>query len=527
VGLVLVIACVNVANMTLARSAVRGRELAVRTAMGAGRIRLVRQLLAESVFLSVVGGLLGVGLAYVSLEAFVATWPTMLPRLREVGVNGPVLLFSAGVSLAAGVFFGLAPPLGIAGSNLNHTLRQGTRSVAGSISRRWMRATLVVAEVGLAVMLLIGSGLLIRSFSALQNEDPGFRTEDRLVFTTPLPRARYGTVEGVVAYGDDALARLAAVPGVESVALASLVPIMGSDEIWGIWLEGRPYSGPQDDISALFYRASPGYFSTMGIPLLAGRDITPQDREGSTRVVVVSETFAGDHFPGEDPLGRRIRFGTDDDDPWWEVVGVVGEVQHYNLGSTSMAQVYVPFAQHPTGRVSFVVKTQVPPLDLVSGIRGAIGAVDADLPLVGVRSVEDMVSANISMPRFRTLLMTGFGLTALLLAVVGLYGVLAYSVSMRSREIGIRMAMGAQRASVLGLVFREGLPLVALGSALGLGGAFALSRILESMLFGVGVRDPGVFASVPLLLVVVATAAMLVPARRAARTDPVRTLAEE
>jgi len=385
----------------------------------------------------------------------------------------------------------------------------------------------VVAEVGLAVVLLIGSGLLIRSFAALKGEDPGFLTEDRLVFSTPLPAAKYGTAEDLMVFYDATLAGIGAVPGVEAVAMASMLPISGYDEVWSFNIEGRPYSGPADDIGALFYRVSPGYFDAMGIPLVAGRDFTSLDRSEGPEVIAVSQGFVDQHYPGESPIGRRIRSGTDDDDPWMEIVAVVGDVQHYNLGQSSIPQTYAPYAQRPDRSMDFIVRAGVPPLSLVGGMREVVDGVDPDQPLVGITAADDMVSESISMPRFRTLLMTGFGLTALLLALVGLYGVMAYSVSQRSKEIGVRMALGASRNSVLKLVFQEGLPLVGIGLAVGLVGAFALSRILESMLFGVGVRDLGVFASVPLLLLTVALAAMLIPARRATQVDPVKTLGEE
>jgi putative ABC transport system permease protein len=313
---------------------------------------------------------------------------------------------------------------------------------------------------------------------------------------------------------------------VESVALTSLVPLEGSDNIWGFWLEERPSTEPENG-SALFYRVSPGYFEAMGIPLLAGRDIAAEDRADGGEVVVVSASLAEQHFPGESPLGRRIRWGSEEDSPHVEIVGVVGDVQHYRLGRSSVPQVYVPFAQRPAVDVSFVIRASIPPLGLVEGVREAIGAVDPDQPLVGIQAADALISDAISMPRFRSLLMTAFGLTALLLAVVGLYGVMAFSVSQRSKEIGVRMALGATRGSVLGLVVREGVPLVGIGLVIGLLGAFALSRILESMLFGVGSRDPGVFAAVPLALLAVAVVAMLVPARRATKVDPVKTLGEE
>ncbi len=527
VGLVLLIACANLANMTLARAVTRTRELAIRTAVGAGRGRVVRQLVVESVLLATVGGALGVLLAYFALAGFVTAWPDMLPRMQEIRIDATVLLFSLGLSVAAGVVFGLVPALNVAGRNLADFLRQGGRSLAGDRSRRWMRSSLVVGEVALAMMLLIGTGLLVRSFSALTAEDPGFSGEDRLVFSTPLPRGKYTDTDQVRAFGRDAMARLGVLPGVESAALTSLIPLEGSDQVWGYWKESNALPGVEEDGSALFYRVSPGYFETMGIPLVAGRDITSDDEEEGPQVVVVSASLAEGLFPGENPVGKRIKFGRDADDLPVEVVGVVGDVQHYNLGQAAMPQLYVPFTQRPTGDVSFILKTSVPPQSLMGGVREAIKAVDPDQPLVGMQAAEALISESISTPRFRTLLMSGFGVTALLLAVVGLYGVLAYSVSQRSKEIGVRMALGASRISVLGLVLREGVPVLGVGLALGLGGAFALSRVLESMLFGVGARDVGVFTAVPLLLAAVAVLAMLIPARRAARVDPVRTLGEE
>lgn len=527
VGLVLLIACANLANMTLARASVRARELAIRTAVGAGKGRVIRQLLAESVLLAAVGGAIGVGLAYLALESFVTGWPTLLPRMREIQLNAPVLLFSLGLSLASGVLFGLAPAVAAAGPNLQETLRQGGRGLAGDRSRRWMRTGLVVGEVGLAVMLLVGTGLLVRSFAALSGEDPGFRTENRLVLSTPLPGAKYADDVSRRAFAEATLTRIQALSGVESAALTSLIPIGGSDEIWGFWIHGRVSESGDGDGSALFYRVSPGYFDAMGIPVLAGRVISPDDREDGLPVVVVSGSMAEQFFPGENPLGQHIRFGTDADDPLVEVIGVVGDVQHYNLGRVSIPQMYVPFSQRPTGNVNFVLRTSSSPLDLIPGVRDAVESVDPDQPLEGVQAADALVSESISTPRFRTLLMTIFGSMALLLAVVGLYGVMAYSVAQRTKEIGVRMALGASRGSVLGLVFREGGPLVGVGLGVGLAGALALSRVLGSMLFGVGVRDPAVFAVVPLILTVVAATAMLVPARRATRVDPVRTLAGE
>jgi putative ABC transport system permease protein len=505
---------------------IRVRELAIRTAVGAARGRVVRQLLVESLLLAGIGGALGVLLAHNALEAFVATRPTLLPRMHEIQVDATVLLFSLCLAMAAGVLFGLLPARSVARSDLTSALREGGRGLAGDRSRRWMRGGLVIAEVGLAVVLLVGTGLLVRSLSALTREDPGFVREDRLVFNSPLAGEKYSSGDAVTAFSEGALARLAAVPGVESVALSTLLPLEGDDEIWGFWLESTP-SGESEDGNVLFYRVSPGYFEAMGIPLLAGRPIGSEDRPDGAEVAVVSESFAEQYYPDQNPVGQRIRWGRDQDRPHVEIVGVAGEIKHYVLGRSSTPQVYVPFVQRPSRNAKFVVKTSLPPMGLARGVRDAIEAVDPDQPLEGVQAAESLISSAVSAPRFRTYLMSGFGLIALLLAVIGLYGVMAYSVSQRSKEIGVRMALGASSGSVLSLIFREGGPLVAVGLGLGLAGAFALSRVLESMLFGVGARDPAVFAAVPLVLVVVAAAALLIPARRATRVDPVKTLGEE
>jgi putative ABC transport system permease protein len=292
-------------------------------------------------------------------------------------------------------------------------------------------------------------------------------------------------------------------------------------------IEGRPPTSLDERISSLVYRVSPGYFDTMGIPLLAGRDIDRNDRDANLRVVVVSESFATQHLPGEQPLGKRFRFGSSDDAPFWEIVGVVGDVQHYSLGRESMAQLYLPYQQRPDDVVRFVLKSSAAPLSLIGTVRDEVQAVDPDQPLMGLGTMADLFAANLSAPRFRTILLGSFGLTALLLSVVGLYGVLSYSVAQRSREIGMRLALGAQQSAILKLVLRDGVPLVLIGVVIGVAGAFALTRVLASMLFGVGVRDPAVFTGAPLILIVVAMVAVVIPAVRAMRVDPVETLAAE
>ncbi len=526
VGLVLLIACVNVAQMSLARGSGRGQEMAIRTALGAGRARVIRQLLAESLLLSLLGGALGVLLAIWGLKGFSVAWPQILPRMQEVDINGPVLLFSAGLALASGVLSGILPALRVAGSNLGETLRKSSWGTTADSSLRRLRGGLIIIEVSLAVVLLVGSGLLIRSFVALHGEDPGFETSDRLAFSTQLPESKYPTQADARVYGEAALARLAAIPGVESVALTTLIPVYGQDFISGLEIEGRPTSGPDEAAMALIYDVSPGYFETMGIRLRMGREFTPDDRQGAVRVAVVSESFAESYLSGDEPVGKRIRYGGDDD-PFIEIVGVAGDVQHYQVGQTSIPQVYFPFDQRASEHVRFVLKASVPPLSLVRAIRTEIQAVDSDMPLEGVRTLEQLVASDISGPRFQTTLLAAFGLTALLLAAVGLYGVISYTVGQRSREFGMRMALGAEQGGILRLVLRDGFPPVAIGLVLGLIGSLALTQVLESMLFGVGAWDAGVFAVVPLVLVAVAGLAMMIPALRATRVDPLEALRNE
>jgi putative ABC transport system permease protein len=445
--------------------------------------------------------------------------------MQDVALNVPVLLFTVCTTLGAGLLFGLAPALGTTGARLERALRTGGRSVAGGMARRRLRHALVVAEVALAVVLLTGSGLLLRSLVALAGASPGFETEGRLLVTARLQESSYPSRESYAAFAGAVLQRLGSLPGVESAAASSLVPLAGQDEITTLSIEGRPDPPPGQEAGVLYYRTSDAFFATMGIPVLAGRGFTPADRLGSTPVAVVSDSFVRRHFGHVSPVGMRVRAGIND--PWMEIVGVVGDVRHYELGEAPTPQCYTPFSQHPSEDVSFVVKAGVPPLTLVDAVRGAVREVDADLPLTRIHAMPDLISGSISLPRFRTLLMTTFGVVALLLAAVGLGGVLSYTVTLRSREIGVRVALGAQRSSILGLVLGEGALLVGAGVLLGLAASALVTRTLDSVLFEVSARDPVTFAAVPALLAMVATAAMLIPALRAARVDPARILAEE
>jgi len=520
VGLLLLIACVNVANMLLARAMVRNQEIAVRLAVGAGRGRIVRQLLAESLLLAALGSLLGIVLAQVGIGIF-RNWPGLLLPFQEIGFNPGVLAVTIASSLLAGLLFGLLPACGAARSDLHTFLRGGRGETAGRITRRW-RHSLVIVEVALAVVLLVGSGLLLRSLQALQDENPGFIPADRLMFTANLTATRYQEADPKKQFGQETLARLRAMPGVISGALSSMLPLGGDDNIAAFKPEGQ--AGDTDEnVMCLLYRVSEDYFRTMGTPVLAGREFTALDGPETAPVVVVSENLARRHFPNdENPVGRRIRVGG----IFYEIVGIVGEVQHYTLGEyEDMVQVYLLYRQNfGAEEMTFVLQTSVPPLSLARTVYRTIGEVDSDQPVTGLQPVEQVRATELQRPRFRTLLLTCFAGAALLLAVIGLYGVMSFAVARRTHEIGVRLALGARAQSVLALIVRNGLSLVGIGIGLGLTGAYFLARLLEAMLFGIAVHDAGTFLLAPVVLLVTALMATLIPARRATRIDPVRTL---
>ena len=526
VVLVLLVACANIANMHLARATVRAREMAIRTALGAGRGRIILQLLTESLLLAMVGGTLGLLLAYWSTAAFIAAYPTLLPRSSDIGVDFTVLAFTAGLSGLTAILFGLAPAVSAARPDLNETLKEGGRSGSGPL-RRWLRGALVISEVALALVLLAGAGTLMRSFAQLARVEPGFGTDHRLAVTTLLPRPKYEADERMVAFYDETTLRLRALAGVESVALTSTVPISGNDEIYAIGFEGRPPLPPGQGVSALYYLVSPDYFRTMGIPLLKGRAFTDRDRSGSTRVAIVNDVFVRLHYPNEDPIGQRIRMGRNSSIVR-EIVGVVGSVKHYGLADKDQAQMYEPFGQMPTTGMTFVLKTTVEPTSLAAAARHEIQIVDPEQPVAGTTALSRMLTDSLAMPRVRTLVLGVFAGIALVLAAVGLYGVMSYAVSQRTQEIGVRMALGAGRRSVLLMVLRQASMLTATGLLIGLAGAIVLGRVLasvlEPLLFQVKPFDLATLVVVPAVLAAAALAAALIPARRATNVDPIQAL---
>jgi putative ABC transport system permease protein len=530
VALLLLIACANVANMLLARATVRTREMAVRRAIGAGTGRIVRQLLTESVVLAVAGGALGVLLAHWGLKTLLTAYPDLLPRSSAMSVDGTVLGFTTLLAVTAAVAFGLAPALWAARSGLFDSLREGAAGGSGGRFRRGLRSGLVVGEVALALVLLMGAGLLLKSYARLARVEPGFATTSRLTATTVLPGPKYEDSARITGFYHEAVERLASLSGVESVALASTVPISGNDEMYSIEFEGRPPLPPGQGLSALYYLVSPAYFETMGIPIVQGRAFTDADRDGAPRVAIVNDEFVRLHYPGENPVGRRIRMGRNSTIVR-EIVGVVGLVKHYGLDDRPQAQMYEPFAQMPATAMNFLLKTSVDPASLTASVRRQIQQVDPDQPVIGIATLEELVAGSTAQPRVQTALLGLFAGVALVLAAVGLYGVMSYVVSQRTREIGIRMALGARGGSVLALVLRQALTLTAAGLIVGAGVALvtarALSSTLEPMLFQVDPADATVMLAVAAGLAAVAILATLIPARRAVRVDPIRALRAE
>jgi putative ABC transport system permease protein len=500
--------------------------MAIRAAIGAGRGRIVRQLLTESLVLAVVGGGVGLLVAWWATASFLAAYPTLLPRAADIGVNPMVLAFTAGLSIATAAVFGLAPAISASRVRFNETLKDGARG-GGGRTRRLLRGALVVAEVALALMLLAGAGLLLRSFIQLSHVNPGFQTDNRLTVLTLLPRPKYADNARMVDFYDRAQTELRTVPGVESVALTSIVPISGGDEIYSIDFEGRPSALPGQSPSAIYYLVSPEYFGTMGIPILKGRGFTNEDRDGTQRVAVINDAFARMHYPNEDPIGKRIHIGRNSSIVR-EIVGIAASVKHYGLADKDMAQVYEPFRQMPTTGMNFVIKTTADPDTVLAAVRDRIKQVDPDQPIALTSSVQKMVSDAGALQRVQTLLMGALGAIALILAAVGLYGVMAYAVSQRTQEIGVRMALGAGRARVLGMVLRHAVGLTAAGLAIGLAGAITIGQVLatqlEPMLYQVKPVDVVTLLAVSAVLSLVAVAAALLPARRATRVNPIEAL---
>ncbi|HZT60329.1 MAG TPA: ABC transporter permease [Pyrinomonadaceae bacterium] len=521
VGFVLLIACANVANLLLARAAARQKEVAVRAALGASRWRVVRQLLTESVLLALAGGGLGLLLAVWGVDLLLKLNDNRLPRAYDVGLDKNVLLFTLGVSVLTGVVFGLAPAFQTSRVSLHDTLKEGGRTGRAGVSQR-VRGALVVAEISFAVVLLVGAGLLVRSFTQLEQVSPGFEPRGVLALMVSLPGNKYADDSSRAAFMRQMLEQVRALPGVKSAATITTLPMSGLNQSGSFGIEGKPTPRGQDSPHGDRWMASDDYFQTMGVPLVRGRFFDAHDTADAPWVAIIDDAMARKYWPGEDPVGKRIAFeGTMQQPKWREVVGVVGHVKNDGLEGESRVQYYVPYAQRSGSPNLFVVvRTDGDPAALAPSVRRAIAGVDRDLPVYRVTTMERMVADSLAQRRFSMFLLGSFAAIALALAVVGLYGVMSYSVAQRTHEIGLRMALGAQGRDILKMVVGQGLLLIAAGLAIGLAGAFALTRLMSSLLFGVTATDPLTYAGIALLLAAVALLASYIPARRAMKVDP-------
>jgi putative ABC transport system permease protein len=527
VSFVLLIACANLANLLLARATRREREMAVRSALGGARVRIVRQLLVENCLLAALGAAAGLLLAYWTPQLLRVLGAGELPRLGEVRVDSHVLLFTIGVALLTGILSGLAPALRLSKSNLNDALKEGSRGTSMGSGQR-VRGLLVVSEIALSLTLLVGAGLLLRSLSQVLGVSAGFDSNHVLTMRISVLGQRYNDNEVLRRFFANALASIRAFPGVQSAAVTSQVPLGGNVDRYGFHVEGKIHANPELDESAERFCVSPGYLDAMRIRLLRGRDISESDTATTQQAILINETAARSMWPGEDPIGKRVKLGGLDQ-PWWTVAGVVADIHHSGLDVAPTMQFYVPHAQwpFPDSDMTFTIRTSGPPSSLSSAAQQAIHLLDPTQPLSRVMPLDDYVGLSVQGRRFSSILLAGFAAIALLLCALGIYGVTAFSVAQRTREIGIRMALGAEEKEVFSLLLRQSVVLVAFGIAVGVATSAALTRFLASMLFEVRPTDPATFLSVVVLLVGVAALACWIPARRAMRVDPLVALRYE
>jgi putative ABC transport system permease protein len=529
VSFVLLIACANVASLFLARAATRQREMAIRAALGASRWRIMRQLLSESVLLSLLGGALGLLLAIWILNLLVTTAPQQIPRLNAIELDRWILAFTFLLSLMTGVIFGLAPALQSARPDLNSTLKEGSLQMVGGGPRHRLRSLLVVAEIALSLVLLIGAGLLVKSFARLRGTPLGFETANVLTATVTLPEASHPTMASVKSYYQQALARIVARPEVQAASIVNALPLASSGvRIRGdLTIEGEFSERP--GLRANKVGIGPDYFKVMGISVLKGRAFTERDAADSPGVAIISESLARSAWPNQDPIGKRLNIGFSGE-TWREVVGVVSDVKQEEIGEPSSASLYQPFLQVADkrrwflGDMTFLVRTVAEPQSFAATLRSELATVDNGLPLYNVKVLKQVVGEKFTEPAFYTLLLGSFSVLALVLAAAGIYGLVSYATTQRTHEIGIRMALGAGSGDVLRLVIRQGMRLVTSGIAIGLAGAFALTRLLSRFLYQVTVTDPETFVAISLLLALVALMACYIPARRATKVDPLVAL---
>ena len=515
VGLVLLIACVNVANLLLVRASVRQREIALRTALGAGQWRIVRQLLTESIILGACGGAAGIALAAAGIRLLASYGPERIPHLREVSLNGPVLAFAVLCSLLTGVLFGLAPAFSAYRARIYQTLKEGSSAAGESRGRSRFRGSLVVVEVALAVLLTIGATLMMRTLIRLQATSPGFNPAGVLTASITLPQAKYPKPDQRVAFYQSLLTRLNAMPGVQAASMVSLIPFGGSNTGQNLLIEGEPPPAPGD--TPIFWQRiiDPDYFRVMQIPLLSGREFTLQD-DGSLRVAIINQTMAKRFWPGADPLGKRFGSGR----TWYTIVGIAGDVKFTSLTRGAEPEFYEPYRQTPQNEMVVTLRAGNDALQLAPALREALRETDPAQPVSRITSMAQYVADAVVTPRLSAVLLSGFGATALLLAALGIYGVISFSVTRRTREIGIRIAVGAGRNDVMRLVVAQAVRLAVAGVVAGMGAAWALTRVMQGMLFGVGATEPLAYFGAAAVLVAIAAMAAYIPARRAAMVSP-------
>jgi putative ABC transport system permease protein len=520
VAVVLLIACANVASLLLSRALARRREIAVRTALGASRRTLVRQLLTESMLLAMIAGFFGIALSWAATRALLTWGAGQLPQGIPISIDVRVLLFALLVSLLTGLIFGTFPVLQLSRLNLNSTLRDEGRSSPGQV-RTQLKNLLVVGQVALSLLLLIAAGLLLRSFARLLRVDPGFDSHNVLTMNVSLPTVKYAKPEQQISFFDEVLRRVSTLPGVNRAAISAALPL-SFKRITPVLPEGQPNvplaQRPFVDIEAI----SPQWFQTMRVPMRMGRAFTTADKADAPKVVIVNETFARRFWPNQNPIGKHVIMGRWTDPA--EVMGLAADIKNKGLAQDTQAQLYLAFPQLPWGNMNLLVRTAVAPLSMTSAVRAEISAVDLDQPVTSVQSVDEIMDNSRAQPRFLTWLLGIFSGTALVLAVIGIYGLLAYSVTQRQHELGIRLALGAQRGHILNLVIRQGLALAMAGIVIGLIAAVLLANLMSSMLYKVGARDLATFILTPLLFLCIALIASYLPARRTAKVDPMQTL---
>ncbi len=524
VGLVLLIACVNFANLLLARAAARGQELVVRVALGADRSRLIRQMLTESVLISLLGGAAGVAVAIWGVELLVAMKPANLPRLETIGVDARALIFTLAVSLFTGVIFGLAPAWQSTRVNLSDSLKEGGRGEAGA-AKHWLRNGLVVAEMALALVLLVGAGLLIKSFWRLQNVQPGFNPDNLLTMRIELPESRYRQIPEQTQYRRALLEEVGSLPGARA-ALVSETPMSGEFLTHDFLVEGQQLSvGEEPDVQTISVEGD--YFRVMQLPVHSGREFTAQDNENAPLVGIINQSLARRFFREENPLGKRVRWARDEQINWITIIGIAGDTKHFGLDTPEQPALYTPYPQ--SGRawkrwMSLVVRGEGEVAALTQSIKSRVWKVDGQIPVTRARTMIEVMGASVESRRFNMLLLGLFAAVATLLAAVGIYGVMSYAVTQRTREIGVRIALGARPRNVIGMVVARGMILTFIGALVGVALSLALTRLMSSMLFDVGAKDPLTFTFVTFVLVVVALLACFIPARRAAKVDPMVAL---